>query len=92
MLPTVNERLRILIDFPLTANSELLTKRQTKLHNFAEKELRQLVINTLCICIVKLETKQIDYCKILRLSVCINLNDTHYNYEICLMKPQFLYF
>jgi hypothetical protein len=42
LLPTEKERLKNLIDFPLT-------KRQSQLHSFAEKELRQLVINIICI-------------------------------------------
>jgi len=33
------------MDFPLTAYCELLTKRQTQLHSFAEKELWQIVID-----------------------------------------------
>ena len=45
LLPTVNKRLRNLIDFPSTAFCELLTKRQKQLHSVAEKELRQLMIN-----------------------------------------------
>ena len=47
LLPTINDRLRNLIDFPLTAYCELLTKRRTQLHSVAEKELWQLVINAL---------------------------------------------
>jgi len=49
LLPNVKARLRNLTDFPLTACCELLTKCQTQLHSFAEEELQQLVINTVCI-------------------------------------------